>query len=267
MLNSAWPSLHWSLYDYYLNPAGAYFGAKKANEPVHIQYSYDTHAIVLVNHTLSGLHRLKARIRVRDLDGSVHYDKQLQGIALAGNHTSSLTTVPRLAGLSSTYFVELNLESGDGELISRNVYWLPQQLDLLDWSNSNWYLTPVLKYADLTALQSLPTSTNEVRVWTRREGDEDIATVSLSVPESAKTVAMFQHVSIRRSAHGDLVLPVLWSDNDVTLWPGEAVTLTARYAAQRNAVPVLEVNGWNIATQEFTPTTRDPDGSAQGANR
>src|SRR6185312_14626890 len=37
MLNSAWPSLHWSLYDYYLNPAGAYFGAKKANEPVHIQ--------------------------------------------------------------------------------------------------------------------------------------------------------------------------------------------------------------------------------------
>ncbi len=52
MLNNAWPSLHWHLYDYSLNPAGAYFGAKTANEPVHIQYSYDTRAIMLVNHTL-----------------------------------------------------------------------------------------------------------------------------------------------------------------------------------------------------------------------
>jgi exo-1,4-beta-D-glucosaminidase len=53
MLNNAWPSLHWHLYDYFLNPAGAYFGAKIANEPVHIQYSYDTRAIMLVNHTLT----------------------------------------------------------------------------------------------------------------------------------------------------------------------------------------------------------------------
>ena len=44
MLNNAWPSLHWHLYDYFLNPAGAYFGARGADEPVHIQYSYDTHA-------------------------------------------------------------------------------------------------------------------------------------------------------------------------------------------------------------------------------
>ncbi len=33
MLNNAWPSLIWHLYDYYLVPAGGYFGTKKANEP------------------------------------------------------------------------------------------------------------------------------------------------------------------------------------------------------------------------------------------
>jgi exo-1,4-beta-D-glucosaminidase len=267
MLNSAWPSLHWNLYDYFLNPAGAYFGAKKANEPVHIQYSYDTRAIILVNQTLTGLHGLKASIRVRDFDGSIRYDKHLQGIYLAGNRTLPLTTVPHLVGLSSIYFVELNLESGDGQLISRNVYWLPLQPDQLDWPNSNWYLTPVLQYADLTALQSLPTSTSEVRAWTRHEGAEDVITVTLAVPESARTVALFQHFSIRRSAHGDLVLPVLWSDNDVTLWPGESLILTARYPAQGTTASVLEVNGWNIPMQDFTLTVRDPDGSAQGANR
>jgi exo-1,4-beta-D-glucosaminidase len=266
MLNNAWPSLHWHLYDYYLNPAGAYFGAKKANEPVHIQYSYDTGAVVLVNHTLTGLHALKARIRVRDLDGSIRYDKQLRGIDLAGNGAQQPTTVPRLTGTSSTYLVELNLEFSDGQPISRNVYWLPQNVDQLEWSKSNWYLTPVSQYADLTALQSLPTSTLDVRASTRHDGNEDVTTVALAVPASAKTVALFQHFSIRRSAHGDLVLPVLWSDNDVTLWPGESLILTARYAAQKTTVPVLEVNGWNIPMRNITLDARDADGSAQGAN-
>ena len=39
MLNNAWPSLIWHLYDYFLMPAGGYFGTKKACEPVHAQYS------------------------------------------------------------------------------------------------------------------------------------------------------------------------------------------------------------------------------------
>jgi exo-1,4-beta-D-glucosaminidase len=246
MLNNAWPSLHWHLYDYYLNPAGAYFGAKKANELVHIQYSYDTRAIVLVNHTLIDEHGLQARIRVRNLDGSVRYDKRLTGIDLAGNHTSRLLTLPRLSGLSPTYFVELSLESSGEQPVSRNVYWVPTQADVLDWAHSNWYLTPVTQYADLTALQSLPTATNQVHATLRRAGDENVVTVTLTVPASSKAVALLQHVAIRRSAHGDLALPILWSDNDVTLWPGESLTLTARYAGQGTATPVVEVSGWNV---------------------
>jgi exo-1,4-beta-D-glucosaminidase len=165
--------------------------------------------------------------------------------------------------LSSTYFVELNLESGDGQLISRNVYWLPQQQDQLDWSKSNWYLTPVSQYADLTALQSLPTATSEVRAWTRHEGNDDVTTVTLAVPESAKNVALFQHLSVRRSAHGDLAVPILWSDNDVTLWPGESLTLTARYATQATTAPVLEVSGWNVPMQDVSAAAGNPAESAQ----
>jgi len=267
MLNNAWPSLHWHLYDYYLNPAGAYFGAKKANEPVHIQYSYDTRAIVLVNHTLTGAHALQARIRARDIDGSVRYDKHMQGIDLAGNRMLQLTTLPRLAGLSSTYFVELNLEASDGQLISRNVYWLSAQPDQLDWAHSNWYLTPVSQYADLTALQSLPAATSEMRVSTQHEGNDDVTTVTLSLPESAKTVALFQHLSIRRSAHGDPVLPILWSDNDVTLWPGETLTLSARYAAQGTTAPMVELSGWNVRMQGVPAAGGNPAESAPRENR
>ncbi len=86
------------------------------------------------------------------------------------------------------------------------------------------------RYADLTPLQSLPTATSEVRATMRHEGAEDIASVTLTVPPSSKAVALFQHVSIKRSAGGELMLPILWSDNDVTLWPGESLTLTAHFA-------------------------------------
>jgi exo-1,4-beta-D-glucosaminidase len=249
MLNNAWPSLHWHLYDYFLNPAGAYFGAKIANEPVHIQYSYDTRAIMLVNHTLNRERGLRAVIRVRNLDGSVVYERRLKDIDLAGNAARQLAMLPALEGLSRTYFVALDLASAEGKSISRNVYWQSTQTDELDWANSTWYLTPVTQYADLTALQSLPTATAEVRATMRHEGAEDIASVTLTVPPSSKAVALFQHVSIKRPAGGEPILPVLWSDNDVTLWPGESLTLTAHLAAPGAEAPVVEVSGWNAPTQ------------------
>jgi exo-1,4-beta-D-glucosaminidase len=257
MLNNAWPSLHWHLYDYFLNPAGAYFGARMANEPVHIQYSYDTRAIMLVNHTLTRENGLRAVIRVRNLDGSVRYERRLQHIDLDGNTARQLAMLPALADLSRTYFIELELASAGGKSISRNVYWLSTQTDELDWANSNWYLTPVTRYADLTALQSLPTATTEVRATLRREGGEGVATVTLTVPPSAKAVALFQHILIKRTAGGESVLPILWSDNDVTLWPGESVTLTAHFGAAGAETPVVEVSGWNVPTQSVPAGVED----------
>jgi exo-1,4-beta-D-glucosaminidase len=249
MLNNAWPSLHWHLYDYFMNPAGAYFGAKKANELVHIQYSYDSHGIVLVNHALDDVHGLKAHIRVRNLDGSVRYDKRVQDIDLEGNHTRELVKLPAVSGLSSVYFIELELSASDDKPVSRNVYWLSTRQDVLDWAKSNWYLTPLTQYADFTALHSLPPATSQVQATTRRDGSDAVTTVTLSVPASSGTLALLQHVSIRRGQKGDLALPILWNDNDVTLWPGESMVLTARYPWQEGTAPVVEVSGWNVPEQ------------------
>ena len=266
MLNNAWPSLHWHLYDYFLNPAGAYFGAKKANEPLHIQYSYDTRALMLINHTLNDEHGLQATVRVRNLDGSVRYEQRLPNIDLAGNLARQVATLPAPAGLSRTYFIELELASANGKPVSRNVYWLSTQTDELDWAHSNWYLTPVKRYADLTALQSLPAATSDVGATVRHEGAEDIATVTLTVPRSSSAVALFQHVSIRRSAGGELLLPILWSDNDVTLWPGESLTLTAHFVMPAAEAPVVEVSGWNVPARSVPIALESRTDASQKTN-
>jgi exo-1,4-beta-D-glucosaminidase len=174
--------------------------------------------------------------------------------------------LPALDGLSRTYFIELELASADGKSISRNVYWLSTQTDELDWAHSNWYLTPVTRYADLTPLQSLPIATSEVRATMRHEGAEDIASVTLTVPPSSKAVALFQHVSIKRPAGGELMLPILWSDNDVTLWPGESLTLTAHLATPGAEVPVVEVSGWNVPTLSVPVAVESRTAASQERN-
>ncbi len=257
MLNNAWPSLHWHLYDYFLNPAGAYFGARIANEPLHIQYSYDTREIMLVNQTLAPQHGLRALIRVRNLDGSVAFERRLQGINLPGNIARAVAVIPAVSDLSATYFIELELAAANGNAFSRNVYWLAAQTDELDWANSNWYLTPLKRYADLTALQDMPTVSSEVRATMRADGGEQVVTVTLTVPASSKAMAFFQHLSIKHSGHGEPLVPIVWSDNDITLWPGESRTVSAHINAPGTApgnatgtaMPVVEVSGWNVPTQ------------------
>jgi Exo-beta-D-glucosaminidase Ig-fold domain len=44
--------------------------------------------------------------------------------------------------------------------------------------------------------------------------------------------------------------PVFWSDNDITLWPGESQTLHVSYRRRdlNGASPVVTVGGWNLTT-------------------
>ena len=51
MLNNAWPSLIWHLWDYYLQPGGGYYGVKKACESDHVMYSYDDRSVDVINST------------------------------------------------------------------------------------------------------------------------------------------------------------------------------------------------------------------------
>jgi exo-1,4-beta-D-glucosaminidase len=67
MLNNAWPSSIWHLYDYYLDAGGGYYGTKKACELLHVQYSYDDHSVYVVNSVFVASPGLTAVVHVYDL--------------------------------------------------------------------------------------------------------------------------------------------------------------------------------------------------------
>lgn len=245
MLNNAWPGLNWHLYDYYLDPAGAYFGAKKACEPVHVLFDYGSREVVVVNRTPHQAEDLSADIVVRDITGSERGRATwpVAPVGAGGVVRVDKVTVPDDA--STTYFLELELCGADGTVVSRNVYWLSSVPDVVDWAASFWQHTPQSQFADLTGLRSLPATSVDV-LASHTCGPEGDAT-TVTVRNVSSTPAVGVHLSLVGAGGSTAIAPLHWDDNNVTLFAGQSATLTARYAGGRaRPAPSVRVEGFNV---------------------
>jgi exo-1,4-beta-D-glucosaminidase len=254
MLGSGWTSLHWQLFDYYLDQNGSYYGAKKANEPLHVQYSYDNRSVVVVNQKHAGTGGLGVRVDLYNLDGTVRYSRTVTGLTAPGDGgRATALTVPSLSGLSTTYLARLILTDGSGKEIDRNVYWLSTSKDVIDWANNDWYYAPTSSYADLSGLSGMARASVTAAAASAANGDgTTTTTVTLRNDSAGKTPAFFVDAHIV-DANGAPVLPIRWSDNEVSLWPGESITLTARYRGpDRGGAASVRVTGWNVPTRTVT---------------
>jgi exo-1,4-beta-D-glucosaminidase len=245
MLNNAWPSLAWHLYDYYLEAGSGYYGTKKSLEPLHVQYSFDDHSIVVVNSTLDPSTSLKVRAVVADISGAQRWTNSA-GIDVPPDGVVRAFTIPDIANLSKTYFLSLTLEDKHGAVLSRNFYWLSTVNDVLDWTKRQWYITPTQVHGDFTQLAILPPVTLEVKTAFDHNGAEDRALVTLTNP--GHSPAFFIRLRVLKSPDGAQILPSMWSDNYVSRLPGETRTLTARWRPEDapDATPAVAVDGWNL---------------------
>jgi len=246
MLNNAWPSMIWHLYDYYLMPGGGYFGTKKACEPVHVQYSYADKSVLAVNTSQKPLSDLKMTVQVFDLSLAAKFSKVLK-LNLQPDSNSAPFVIPQIDGVSDTYFLRLLLEDSSGQTLSSNFYWLSTKDDVLDWQKSTWYYTPTSSYADMTQLQKLQPAKLVLSSRMTRKDGEEIAHVRVSNP--GRNIAFFVHLQVKQGASERDVLPVVWQDNYFSLLPGESREVTATYRLKdlgRNGA-LLAVDGWNVS--------------------
>ena len=245
MLNNAWPSMIWHLYDYYLRPGGGYFGAKRSMEPLHPIYGYDDHSIWVVSSQYNDAKALKLTTKIYNLDMTERFSEQ-NAVDAPADSTAKIFTLPHIEGLSPTYFVLLRLEDSAGKQVGSNLYWLSTKPETLDWANTKWYMTPTESYADFTALSQLPKVKLKVSDRTERKGDESITRVVLENP--SKSLAFFVRLKVNKRAKGEEILPVVWEDNYISLLPGEKREVTATYRASDlgTAKPAVEVSGWNV---------------------
>lgn len=246
MLNNAWPSIIWHLYDYYLRPGGGYFGTKKANEPLHVQYSYDDQSVVVVNSYYRPFAGHKVTAKVYNLDLTEKFSKTAP-VDIAPDSVTEAFVIPKIDGLSDVYFVKLILEGDGGKLVSSNFYWLSTKPDVSNWAKSEWYYTPISSYADLTGLETLPEAKVNATWRAGESGADEVDHVAVSNPGSH--LALSVHLTVLKGRNGPDVEPVLWQDNYFELMPGERREITAIYQKKLlgGTKPYIKVDGWNIA--------------------
>jgi exo-1,4-beta-D-glucosaminidase len=242
MLNNSWPSLIWHLYDYYLQPAGGYYGTKKACEPLHIQYAYDDRGVVVVNSLYQGFTGLRASAKVYDFDLRETFSNEATVDAPEDSARPAFAIPEKAIAGGGVHFVRLELRDADGRVVSTNFYWLPAKYATYAWDKTTFVSTPIASHEDLTALARLPRV--EVEATARANGDR----VEVRLRNAGAHLAFQVHATVLAGEGREEVAPIFWDDNYVTLMPGETRVLVARIGSRSGPLAV-GLDGMNIGTR------------------
>jgi len=242
MLCSAWPSLIWQLYDYYLNPNGAFFGTKKACEPLHIQYSYDDASVIIINKTLQKKQNLTVTIKVLNMDLEEKFFHSITNILIDRYSKKELLSIPKINDLSKVYFLILTLED-ESTIISRNFYWLSLKNDIFK-DKDMWFYTPLKEHADMSALRNLPKA--EIKKSFNINENKYQYEISIDLENTSNTIAFFLRVFLIGEKTEKIITPVYLNDNYISLLPSERRKITG-YIPKKSVTEnlIIKVKGWN----------------------
>jgi exo-1,4-beta-D-glucosaminidase len=244
MLSNPWPGLIWHTYDYYLYPAGTYFGIKKALEPLHVQYSYKSGEVIVNNSLLTPYTRLQVRAAIYNGAGQTRY-QHAASVSVEPDAVTRCFAIPGDAVPDSLYFLRLELKDKTGKTVSLNWYWLSKTADSLNWKKSTWFYTPQSAYTDYRGLQHLPPTALQAGFSTERSGTETVQHIRIT--NTGKALAFFVHLRALKKQGGDDILPVTFSDNYLLLAPGETRNIDCRYLNRDagNETPFILLSAWN----------------------
>jgi hypothetical protein len=236
MSHPAQPSFVWQIYHYDLEPMSSYFAVMHASEMVHIQLNEANGQVQAINNKPEAVADAVARVAVYNLDGSLAYEHETRFTA-APDAATNLGTIDFPAQLSAVHFVKLELRDAAGELLSSNFYWLGA-LDHPD---------------DLTALNGLPMVTLAAKAEELEGKIAGQRLLAITLHNPAQSIALMAHVQLRRKS-GERVLPVFYSDNYVSLAPGETKTIEidAAESGFQSEDPLIAVDGWNVTVAPAT---------------
>jgi hypothetical protein len=226
MSHPAWPSMVWQTYDYYLEPTAAYFGCKKASEPIHIQWNPVYDVVEVVNYSAGNRTGLTAKAQILNMDGSVQWEKETD-LVCREDSTAKCFRLEFPKSLSAVHFIKLTLKNGD-RIISDNFYWRG------------------LEDGNFRALRDLPKV--ELTRTTIVQKKSGIWYLTTALKNSTRTPALMIRLKVIGKTSGSRLLPVFYSDNYVSLMPGEEKVITMRLkdADTRGEKPDVEISGFNL---------------------
>lgn len=228
MSHPAQPSFVWQLYHYDLEPNAALYAAKKACETVHVQFNEANRGIEVVNNRPDALQDLQVKVLIYRFDGTLDSQKTYAVAQVPGSTTIKAAQIEVSTRISPLYFIKLDLTDASGNLLSTNFYWQHVAQDQFD------------------GLMDLPPVTLDAEASSRTEGEKTLLTVTLH--NNTSHVALLTHLQIHQKKSGRRVLPVFYSDNYLSLVPGDSSTVTIEATTKdlQGDAPLVELDGYNV---------------------
>lgn len=236
-----WTALRGQMYDYYLDPNACLYGLRTGAESLHLAYNPADSAVYILNNTYETKRNLMMVVKVSDMEGHVTPITQTitQAVPQQPKMLLSIAKVIHKLAASRGLFLSLQLLNLDKEVVSENIYWLAD------------------REGQYSGLATIAASQLKINAFLRTAKD-DPAThrieIKLNNPQGAPP-AFFNRFSVIDSKTSKRLLPSFYSDNYITLLPGENKTIwvdpPTDLAEQKDGNSMIQqisvsVEGWNL---------------------
>jgi Exo-beta-D-glucosaminidase Ig-fold domain/Glycosyl hydrolases family 2/Concanavalin A-like lectin/glucanases superfamily/Glycosyl hydrolases family 2, sugar binding domain/Glycosyl hydrolases family 2, TIM barrel domain len=229
MSQPAWPSTMWQILSHDYDTQSSFYGVEKACEPVHIQMDLSSYEVAVVNTTRAPMNGLSLDAGAYSLANKLltHHEETKDAPADEVTNAFTLDLAPLLAS-NDVVLVKLILRSSDGRLVSQNLYWLAA-------ASANYRALDRLAPAQLSAGATSSTS-------------GDTTTVRVQLKNVGSDVALEAKLTLLNAVDASRILPAYYSDNYVSLLPGESREIDIEYPrSAAKGAPELGIRGWNVA--------------------
>jgi len=221
-----WTALRGQMYDYYLDPNACLYGLHKGSGPFHVMYNNADGMVMIVNNTFTAKHNIMLKAEAYDMDGR---GRQLTQVFSEIEPTTSkkymsLKHALDRMGEDKGVFLYLSLLDENKNLLDDNLYWLPD-------STGNY-----------SGLQQMKTASVQVSAQKIKEGKVEVTITN----EKENPIAFFNRLSLVNTNTKRRILPAFYSDNYISVLPGESKKVTIDYEPAVNDNAAVEVKGWNV---------------------
>jgi Exo-beta-D-glucosaminidase Ig-fold domain len=238
MTHPSWPSNTWQIYSSDYDTAAAYYGVKKACEPVHAQLNLPDFTLAVANISRVAQTHLSLRTRIVSLDNRLLAER-IDSLNVPANSVANLAAldVEPLLAREGLVLVKLTLTDSRGATLSDNLYWQGREA------------------ASQRRLTDLRPQSIAVSARARRDGKDTRVDVTLTnrgrEPALATKITMLD-------GQGGRALPVYYDDNYVSLLPGESRRIEVLCPAGSGRCARVALRGWNTEAREIAVESATP---------
>ena len=262
MLNNAWPSNIWHLYDYFFAPTSAYFATKKAGERIHVLYNYEDSFIYLLNNYFNDFENsftLNSYI-ISGIDGK----EIIENKSYTFNNIKG-DAVLKVGQINNDIFTDLyilHLEysynyNGANNYYT-NTYWLNKEMDMMNLTNPTFYNVKILKYADLSLLGNIANTNLSVTIQKKdiiKKENKFKNKYSLEIKNIGESIALLIEMKLyeknNKSDEKEIISPIFWNDNYFSIRSGGFYNVIVEYYSKNQNDILLEIIGYNCEHYEI----------------